>query len=148
MEVVAGGRPEAEGGRNVATGGRDVSPGGREVLREGVAESTRWGRLRSGLPGLTAKRGNLREQHCPNQSIAWPLHDSVSFSLPRSIVEAAIPPRNHLTEQAKFPFNERAGRALRSLSPPNPSRSGLAASDVAPPPNWPIVIGHGEERTE
>ena len=47
-EFVAGGRAEAEGGR-------DVWPGGRDVLRAGAAESMRPVRLRSGLPGLTAK---------------------------------------------------------------------------------------------
>jgi hypothetical protein len=50
--------PEAEfaaGGRADAEGVRDATPGGRDVLRAGAAESMRPVRLRSGLPGLTAK---------------------------------------------------------------------------------------------
>jgi hypothetical protein len=56
-------------------------------------------------------------------------------------------PLNHLTEQAKFSFSEANEATPRGHSRPNPSPGGLAASYVASPPSWPIVIWYGEELT-
>jgi len=71
------------------------------------------------------------------------------FLAARSIVEAAVRPLNHLTEQANRHFSEsQQGERLAAVLFPIPSRGGLAASSSAYSPKWPIAIWYGEEVTQ
>ena len=63
------------------------------------------------------------------------------FLAARSIVEVAIRPLNHLTEQAKWHFSEsRHGERFAAVLFLMPSRGGLAASSSGYSPKWPIEI--------
>ena len=70
----------------------------------------------------------------------------VSFLAARSLIELAVRPLNHLTEQAKFPFRTagkaNASRLYRSDSNSRPPRRVLCAAFL---PDWPIEMGYGAE---
>ena len=71
------------------------------------------------------------------------------FLAARSIVEVALRPLNHLTEQANWHFSEsQQGERLAAVLFPIPSRGGLAASSSGYSPKWPIEIWYGEELTQ
>jgi hypothetical protein len=79
----------------------------------------------------------------------WVLALLCQFLAARSIIEVAIRPLNHLTEQAKFRFQQgQQGERLAAI----PIRCRLAAASpllhVGFRSIWPIEIWYGEELTE